>query len=106
MRCENGTRWSSSYLMLESFYKAYEKDAFSRDNPCQVSKNKILSYLKVLHPMYSISLMSQRTDWHIGDVIPSLIVLINGSDESSETGERKKLVKELKKELINRFNLS
>ncbi|RNA01509.1 hypothetical protein BpHYR1_048609 [Brachionus plicatilis] len=33
-RCQNGTRWSSSYLMLQSFFKAYEKSAFPTDKPC------------------------------------------------------------------------
>ncbi|RNA21881.1 hypothetical protein BpHYR1_037096 [Brachionus plicatilis] len=40
LRCENGTRWSSSYLMLVSFFLAYEKNAFSLENPCPISKNK------------------------------------------------------------------
>lgn len=60
LRCENGTRWSSSYLMLESFYKAYEKNAFSPENPCPVDKNTIAAYLKILHPLYTLSLMSQK----------------------------------------------
>ncbi|RNA02153.1 zinc finger BED domain-containing 4-like [Brachionus plicatilis] len=90
LRCENGTRWSSSYLMLEYFYRAYEKDAFSPENPCPVDKNTITSYLKILHPLYTLSLMSQKIYWHIGDVIPGLIVIINCSlVEEGFRGEKK-----------------
>ncbi|CAF1066112.1 unnamed protein product [Brachionus calyciflorus] len=75
LRCENGTRWSSSYLMLLSFYSAYEKNAFPSENLCPVSKEKILGLMKILHSLYTFSILSQKSDWHIGDVIPGLIVL-------------------------------
>ncbi len=29
LRCENLTRWSSTFMMLEAFKKCYEKDVFS-----------------------------------------------------------------------------
>ncbi|RNA03548.1 zinc finger BED domain-containing DAYSLEEPER-like [Brachionus plicatilis] len=103
LRCENGTRWSSSYLMLEAFYNAYEKELFSETNKCPVSKEKIIEFLKVLHPMYTISLLSQKSDWQIGDVIPSLIIIFNAYDESQFQGEKRRLVKELKKELKRKF---
>ncbi|RNA09202.1 zinc finger BED domain-containing 1-like [Brachionus plicatilis] len=74
LRCENGTR-------------AYEKDAFSPENPCLVDKNTITSYLKILHPLYTLSLMSQNKNFV----------------EEGLRGEKKKLVKALKKSLKERF---
>lgn len=105
LRCENGTRWSSSYLMLESFYNAYEKGAFKDDKPCPVSKEKIVSFLKILHPLYTFSVLTQKTDWTIGDLIPALIIILNGTlGAMNETGVRRQLVEELKKSIKSRFN--
>lgn len=104
LRCENGTRWSSSYLMLESFFKAYKKNVFRGENKCPVALEKIKTYLKILHPLYTISILSQKSDWHIGDVIPGLIILLEGAlDETEFRGEKKKLVKCLKKSVKKRF---
>ncbi|CAF0905174.1 unnamed protein product, partial [Brachionus calyciflorus] len=110
LRCENGTRWSSSYLMLESFLKAYEKKAFSdekafekQDKPCPVSQRTILSYLKILNPLYTLSLLTQKADWHIGDVIQGLIFIFDSLDESTELGEKKQLILNLKNEIRIRF---
>ncbi|RNA18860.1 hypothetical protein BpHYR1_014282 [Brachionus plicatilis] len=103
LRCENGTRWSSTYLMLESFYSAYEKNLL-KENECPISRAKLVNYLKILNPLYSLSLLSQKSDWHIGDLIPKLIVIINATlSEYNEQGECKKLVEELIKELNKRF---
>ncbi|RNA00646.1 zinc finger BED domain-containing DAYSLEEPER-like [Brachionus plicatilis] len=103
LRCENGTRWSSTYLMLESFYSAYEKNLL-KENECPISRAKLVNYLKILNPLYLLSLLSQKSDWHIGDLIPSLIVIINATlSEYNEQGECKKLVEELIKELNKRF---
>ncbi|CAF1089479.1 unnamed protein product [Brachionus calyciflorus] len=106
LRCENGTRWSSSYLMLESFYNAYEKGAFNNNNnQCPFTKDKIISYLKILHPLYTFSILSQKTDWTIGDIIPSLCIMLNESlIVTNERGERKKLIEELNKAIHTRFD--
>ncbi|RNA15565.1 hypothetical protein BpHYR1_033482 [Brachionus plicatilis] len=79
LRCENGTSWSSSYLMLESFYNAYEKGAFNNNNRCPSSKDKIISYLKILYPLNTFSNLTQKTDWTIGDIIPSVCIILNES---------------------------
>ena len=34
VRCENATRWGSSFLMLASFIKAYDKGAFDGEHKC------------------------------------------------------------------------
>ncbi|CAF1116047.1 unnamed protein product, partial [Brachionus calyciflorus] len=67
--------------MLESFFRAYEKQAFSEDKPCQVSKQTIQRCLRILQPIHSL-----------GDVIPSLIVIFKGnlsrSNENKEDRRR------------------
>ncbi|RNA21659.1 zinc finger BED domain-containing 4-like, partial [Brachionus plicatilis] len=103
LRCEIGTRWSSSYLMLQSFYKAYEKSAFPTDKQCPVRKTKIVSYFKILRPLYSFSLLAQKSDWHIGDVIPGLIIFQSSLSEFQETGEKTKLIDKLISQLKERF---
>ncbi|RNA05510.1 hypothetical protein BpHYR1_008084 [Brachionus plicatilis] len=66
--------------MLESFYKAYEREAFSQE----------------YHP---------PTDWTITDLLPALIIILNGTlDVMIEQGEKKKLIDELKKSLRTRFS--
>ncbi|RNA13112.1 zinc finger BED domain-containing DAYSLEEPER-like [Brachionus plicatilis] len=105
LRCENGTRWSSSYLMLVSFYLAFEKNAFNLGNLCPISQNKIIDYLKILHPLYMLSLFCKMTDWHIGDLLPSLIVIIHATFNTNQVrGNIKKLVDELINSFKRRFN--
>ena len=36
LRTENLTRWSSTFLMLESVKRAYDADAFSSENSCPI----------------------------------------------------------------------
>jgi hypothetical protein len=73
---ENLTRWSSSFLMLNSFYKAYLRKCFNDEMKCPVSITKIEFYLKLLLPAYRFSLVYQRNKSHIGDVLPGLLLLI------------------------------
>jgi len=44
LQVENKTLWSSSFLMLESFYRAYKANAFIEQNPCPVTFAKIQKY--------------------------------------------------------------
>ena len=70
LRCENATRWSSSYLLLESTKRAYDKNMFSEQLKCPISKEKIELYLQILKPAYLLSLKFQYQGSTIGDVIP------------------------------------
>ncbi|RNA37583.1 zinc finger BED domain-containing 1-like [Brachionus plicatilis] len=72
---------------------AYEKHAFNEDNPCPISKEVIISFLRVLYPLYTFSILTQKTDWTIGDLIPALIIVIHGTLETmNEQGEMNKLL--------------
>ena len=76
IRNENLTRWSSSFLILNSFSKAYLKKCFENGLKCPVSQEKIEFYLNLLLPAYRFSLLYQRNKCHIGDVLPGLLLLI------------------------------
>jgi hypothetical protein len=41
LRIENKTRWSSTFLMLESFHKAYLRNVFSNELSCPVSLEEL-----------------------------------------------------------------
>ncbi|CAF1015831.1 unnamed protein product, partial [Brachionus calyciflorus] len=47
--------------------------------------------------------LTQKADWHIGDVIPGLICIFDSLDESTELGEKKQLILNLKNEIKVRF---
>ncbi|RNA04696.1 hypothetical protein BpHYR1_040743 [Brachionus plicatilis] len=50
-------------------------------------------------------MFSQKTDWHIGDLIPSLIIIIHATFKpNQERGNYKKLVEVLIQTLKERFN--
>jgi len=74
LRGENKIRWSAIFLMLQCFHKAYKKGCFEQ-NKCPVSLADINFYLELLLPCYRFTLLNQRKRSHIGDLIPSLIIL-------------------------------
>lgn len=89
--------------MLESFLKAYEKKAFSDDKPWPVSQRNFFKYLITLNPLYTLSLLTQKAHWHIGDVIQGLFCIFDSLDESTKLGEKKQLILNLKNEIRVRF---
>ena len=80
LRCECLTRWSSSYLVLESVKRAYDKglinhiDRYNQndreDNVFPISLEDIETYLQILLPAYQINLSFQSVNSSIGDVLP------------------------------------
>jgi hypothetical protein len=52
---QNFTRWSSSFMMLFSYYKAYHRGVFTNEHECPVSKDEIGDYLQILLPFTSKS---------------------------------------------------
>ena len=77
LRLENLTRWSSSYLILESVKRAYDKNAFIESNPdkrCPVAIEKIELYLQILKPVYLLSIALQNNNSSISDTIPGIFL--------------------------------
>ncbi len=66
LKCDNKTRWNSSFLMLVSIMKAYEKNVFNNDYKCPYSLASIEKYVQVLLPVYKFLLFVQRNDSPIG----------------------------------------
>jgi hypothetical protein len=65
LRCENLTRWLSSFLMLELVKRAYEKGAFEKgrvrkgkddENSCPCDLETIEMYHQILAPAYRVLL--------------------------------------------------
>jgi len=76
LRCENATRWSSTYLMFETFIKAFKKDVFNNEYKCPYSQADIEFYFKILQPAYLFSVVVQRSTSSIGDILPLLCTMI------------------------------
>ena len=73
---QNFTRWSSTYLMLLTYFKAYKKGAFKK-NVCPQSEEEIKDYLKILTPFHLISKHVQEKSANISVVLPSILVVIH-----------------------------
>ena len=75
LRTENLTRWSSTYLMLESIKKAYDREAFSEENKCPVDMKTIEVYLQIPRPAYQFMLGLQYTSSTIAQVLVGVLKL-------------------------------
>ena len=94
LRCENATRWSSSYLLLESVKRAYIRVAFeneTEDLRCPVDEETIDAYLQILKPAYDFLISLQSNKSSICDVVPGVKQLIFIWTHFNVTGTRKVL---------------
>jgi hypothetical protein len=92
LRCENCTSWNSSFLMLLSFKLAYKSNAFSKEFPCPVSKEVIDKYLQILLPAYKFTLIMEKNDTTIAELVPSLMIMLSKWRRMEVSGEYKNLV--------------
>ena len=76
LQINNVTRWSSVYMMLLSYQKAYKKNCFAV-NSCPVSQDEIETYLQILFPAFQFSLIMQKNYSSIADVIPALKIMFS-----------------------------
>lgn len=91
LKLEIITRWSASYMMLESFQKAYLRKAFADDNPCPVKLETIELYMQILLPAFKFNLVMQKTSCSIADVVPNLLIMISKWNRMELTGVYKNL---------------
>ena len=75
LRIENLTRWSSTFLMLESIKRAYDRGAFNDNFPCDIDLKTTEIYLQILKPAYKLSIKFQKNSSNIADIIPNLLKL-------------------------------
>lgn len=73
---QNFTRWNSSFNMLFSMHKAYERKVFDSNYECPVSNEEIKCYLKILSPVYLFTNDMQSNEANISFVVPSVLALI------------------------------
>jgi hypothetical protein len=85
LRTENNTRWGSSFLVLEVFLKAYNRDVFQSNNlelPVKIEKIKI--YFKILKILYKCNLHFQSNKSSIADVVPLITGALASLDKLSK----------------------
>lgn len=74
LRCENNTRWSSSFLMILAILKAYQKGVISKNendpNFINVNLESLEIYYKILREIHLLSLDFQKIQSSIAEVIP------------------------------------
>ena len=75
LRIENLTIWSSTFLMLESIKRAYDRGAFNDNFPCDIDLKTIEIYLQILKPAYKLSIKFQKNSSNIAYIIPNLFKL-------------------------------
>ena len=73
---ENLTRWNSSYLMMVSFLRAYDKQVFTDEYKCPIERKTIELYIQILKPIHDMSIHFQRSNSDISDVFPTILLLI------------------------------
>ena len=83
LRCECTTRWSATYLVLESIKRAYDnglvihfnrynEPARNEDtaNSIEVTLQDIETYMQILLPAYQWTIALQSVNSSIGDIVP------------------------------------
>ena len=80
--------------MLICFYEAYKKHCFETIK-CPVTQAEIEFYLSLILPAYRFTLLNQRNRVHIGDLVPSLHLLIMQYEEMAKIDDKKKKFCEL-----------
>jgi hypothetical protein len=72
--------------MLESIERAYDRDAFTDEDPCPIDLKTTEMYLQILKPAYMVSLSFQKNNSTIGDTIRLILKLIDHWEKLSNTG--------------------
>lgn len=86
-------------------WKIFIKGIFEDDVDCTFNFEEIELYYQILLPLYKLNLSFERTDSHIGEVIPLLLLLKKGILERIKLdGEEKKFIDLLIKNLNKKFN--
>ena len=114
VRCENATRWGSSFLMLSSFIRAIDKNYFNDSHKCPYKRETLEIYFQILLPVYQFNLQSQielknvqKTESNICEVVPLLASLTESKLKRMElNGAAKALCILLIKAIEKSFHMS
>jgi len=66
-----------SFFLLDCFHRVYTRGLFTEDFRCPVSLSLIDTYLQFLLPAFQFNLVMQKTSSTIGDVVPTLHIIIS-----------------------------
>jgi hypothetical protein len=80
------------------------KNAFAAESPCPVSLQVIETYIQILKPAYEFNLVMQKTESTIGDVVPSLMIIISKWRRFAVGAPYASLCKLLIKSFEHKFN--
>jgi len=103
LRGNNITRWSSAFLLLNSFYKAYKKNIFTDENKCPVTLAEIEFYIELLLPAYRFTLLYQRNAANIAEVVPTLQMLIKKYEQFAKDTKKRPFSEALIKHIKVKF---
>lgn len=76
LKTNNATRWSSAFLMMQTFLKCFANEVFSEKYECPVEREDIELYSQILRHCYFFQLLVQRSDVSIAQVVPLANVAI------------------------------
>lgn len=81
LRCENATRWSSSFLMVLAILKAFQKGVISVNEEDEhfvnLNRASLEIYFQILKEVHLLSLEFQKIQSSIADVIPGINFQLN-----------------------------
>jgi len=103
LRSENITRWSSTFLLMFSFYKAYVKGIFNEDYKCPVTRSQLEFYLTMLYPLYKFTLFHQRNSANIASTIPTVQALIQKYEKMSVEPKKKQFCNSIIQNIKKKF---
>jgi hypothetical protein len=72
--------------MFESIKRAYDRDAFTDEDPCPIDLKTTEMLFQILKPAYIVPLSFQKNSSTIGDTIRSILKLIDHWEKLSNTG--------------------
>ena len=95
LRTVNYTRWTSSFLMMLSFLKAFSRKCFTDAIQFPVNHSDLEIYVQILLPIHKFSLAVQCSSCSIGRVLPMLWLLIHGTLERFQLSNEPKVFRDL-----------
>ena len=101
---DNKTRWSSTFIMFDSFKRSYQNNAFSPEFPCPINLEAIETYMQIFQPAYLFTLIVQKTSSTIGEIVPLLNIMISKWQRAIVNGNYKVISENLIRTFKRKFD--
>lgn len=109
---QNFTRWNSSFEMLLTYLKSFQKGIYNGDYACPIEREQIEHYIQICLPLYLFTNDLQSCKANISCVLPGILALLNENlsrmvllDEN-ENQFRQALIKNIKFKFAFELNSS